>query len=147
MPCREDGVARWSLAIALGSALLACGPSEGPAPIAFDRTPCAHCGMLISDPRFAAQLRTEAWDVLSFDDPGCLLRWRLEHPQPPAAVWYHHVHEDRWLRESETAFVPVPDSPMGFEIGAVAAGSPGSFDAAEAYERVKRAQSRAGARR
>ncbi len=137
---------RWTLAIALGLALLACRPADGPAPIAFDRTPCAHCGMLVGDPRFAAQLQTAEGEVLAFDDPGCLLRWREEHPEAVTAVWFHHVHEDRWLRESEVAFVAVPDSPMGFEIGAESAGSPGAFDLAEAYERVERAQSRAGAR-
>lgn len=135
------------LALLLGISLLACGPSDdGPAPIAFDRTPCAHCGMLVGDPRFAAQLRTPEGDVLAFDDPGCLLRWRLEHPDASGAAWYHDVHEDRWLRESEAAFVSVPDSPMGFEIGAVPANSPGAFGLAEASERVQRAESRAGAR-
>lgn len=138
--------ARRTLAIALAVVWMACSPADGPAPIAFDRTPCAHCGMLVGDPRFAAQIQTVEGDVLAFDDPGCLLLWRAAHSDMPAAVWYHHLHEERWLRESEVAFVGVPDSPMGFALGAVSAGPAGAFDLEEAYERVKRVQSGAGAR-
>ena len=64
------GLAR---AFLVGALLAACGRSSQPAPIAFDREPCAHCRMLISDPAFAAQLENADGEVASFDDPGCLL--------------------------------------------------------------------------
>src|SRR5687767_12168626 len=97
-------------------ALLACAPPDGPVPVAFDRTPCTHCRMLVSDPRFAAQIQTEDGEVLDFDDPGCLLQWRSEHRTALRAVWFHHLHEDRWLAEARTAFLAVEESPMGFRL-------------------------------
>src|SRR5690606_8718548 len=88
---------RLAPALVAGALLLAaCGPPEGPQPIAWDREPCAHCRMLISDPAFAAQLHRSDGTVESFDDPGCLLA-RLAAPGAPvAALWFHHVREERW---------------------------------------------------
>jgi len=65
-------VARPGLAAALGAvlALAACRPPEGPQPIVYDREPCAHCRMLISEPRFAAQLEREEGEERSLDHPG-----------------------------------------------------------------------------
>jgi copper chaperone NosL len=132
---RDVRIALLVLVLALGAA---CGRSEGPVPVVFDRTPCAHCGMLVSDPRFAAQLHTADGEVLDFDDPGCLFAWRAAHPGEPHGVWYHHVREDRWLGEAEVAFIAVDESPMGFGIGAVELGAAGAFGRAEAQERVQR---------
>jgi hypothetical protein len=97
--------------------------------------------MLISDPSFAAQLQTESGDVLDFDDPGCLLRYRQEHAPRVRAVWYHHQHEDRWLPESATAFQPMARTPMGWGLGAVDAGTAGALplDLADALVRQRAA--------
>jgi copper chaperone NosL len=132
-------------ALALAAALAACGGPLAPEPIAFDREPCRHCRMLISDPAFAAQLRTEAGETLAFDDPGCLIRYRQEHAPAVRAAWFHHLSEDRWIPESEVAFVPVPATPMDFGLGAVEAGTPGSISlgAAEAHVRERAAAGRA----
>jgi hypothetical protein len=81
--------------LALG--LAACGPASGPQPIVYDREPCAHCRMLISEPRFAAQLETQDGEIRSFDDPGCLLADLAAHAGGFRALWFHHVREDRWL--------------------------------------------------
>ena len=90
---------------ALGVALLAaCGRASQPAPIAFDREPCAHCRMLTSDPAWAAQLESADGEVASFDDPGCLLAALDAHPNP-RALWFHHLREERWLAGDEVGFV------------------------------------------
>lgn len=120
--------------LALAAALAACGPPDGPQPIVWDREPCAHCRMLISDPAFAAQLHLDDGTVESFDDPGCLFA-RVAARQPRVhALWFHHVREDRWLRGDAVAFERVAPTPMDFGLGAVDAGTPGAlpFEAARA---------------
>ena len=131
-------------ALAAWLASASCQPAEGPAPIAYDREPCAHCGMLISDPAFSAQLQLESEDPLGFDDPGCLLRYRAERKPRWRAAWYHHVREPRWIAEPEVAFDRFERTPMGYGIGAVDRDSPGSMTLDEA-ERHVRAKHREGA--
>lgn len=130
--------ARRSLAAALGAwlALAACRPAEGPQPIVYDREPCTYCRMLISEPRFAAQLVAQDGSVSSFDDPGCLLAYLEERQPSVGALWFHHDREERWLSEAQVAFEEVPHTPMGYGLGAVEAGSPGALGLAEARARV-----------
>lgn len=117
-------------------ALAACGPAAGPQPIAWDREPCAHCRMLIGEPRFAAQLTTVDGDVRSFDDPGCLLAALASGDPRVRALWFHHVREDRWLDAAHVAFEEGARTPMGYGLGAVDAGPPGALSLDEARARV-----------
>lgn len=117
---------------------VACRGGDGPEPIAFDRAACAHCRMLISDPAFAAQLQTAEGETLDFDDPGCLLRYRLERAPRVRAVWFHHLREDRWLSGASAGFVAAEPTPMGWGLGVVDAGQPGAFDLAWAEDLVRR---------
>jgi copper chaperone NosL len=114
-------------AILLLAALGACGRSEGPHPIAWDREACTHCHMLIGDPAFAAQLETADGETPAFDDPGCLLAYLAERRPRVSAMFFHHLREDRWIPGDRVAFVQVARSPMGYGLGAVDAGTPGSF--------------------
>ena len=60
----------------LGAALLvtaACGVKAGGLPeIEVDRTACSHCGMLISEPLYAAAYQAPGAAARVFDDIGCL---------------------------------------------------------------------------
>lgn len=123
------------LAALLG--LSACPPTSGPQPIVYDREPCAHCRMLISDPSFSAQLEAADGTVASFDDPGCLFAFLDAQEEPPRALWFHHVREDRWLAGEQAAFEPADRTPMGFGLGAVDAGTPGAISLAEAQQQVE----------
>ena len=134
MNARRYGIVCLALALV---AVAACRRAEGPEPIAFDRASCAHCRMLISDPAFAAQLQTEDGEVFDFDDPGCLMRFREEHASRVRAVWFHHLREDRWLREAVAGFVPIQPTPMGYGFGAVDASEPGALTPAQAAEQVR----------
>jgi copper chaperone NosL len=127
------------LALAAGTAALLAvaalrlaAPPSGPAAVAWDRTACAHCRMLLSEPRFAAQLVTQHGETLFFDDPGCLVRWRTEHPGEASAAWFHDSRSERWLAEAETRFVPGEVTPMAYGYAAVprSAELPGALDAA-----------------
>jgi len=113
----------------------ACRPAPGPDPIVYDREACAHCRMLISEPRFAAQ-RKDASGTASFDDPGCLLASLEGRPAPAGGLWFHHVREERWIPGDRVAFEPVPKTPMGYGLGAVDAGTAGALSLETARERV-----------
>jgi copper chaperone NosL len=112
---------------------------DRPQPIAWDHEACAQCKMLIGEAGFAAQIVDEDGRAFDFDDPGCLLAYLATHTVRSHRVWFHDLTGDRWLGAGEVGFVEVPRSPMGYGLGAVAAGVPGalSYDAAAA--RVRRA--------
>jgi hypothetical protein len=76
--------------------------------------------MLLSDPAFAAQLHSASGEVLFFDDPGCLLLYRADAPDPPARAWFHDSKSERWLSDAEVGFVPADETPMGHGLAAVA---------------------------
>ena len=124
------------LALALAVGIAACVPGGAPRPIAYDREACAHCGMLISEPRFAAQLETADGEIRSFDDPGCLLAELASGLPDARGLWFHHAREERWLDASQVAFEPREPTPMGFGLAAVDAGTPGALSLAEARARV-----------
>jgi hypothetical protein len=110
---------------------------EGPRPVAWGEAVCAHCRMLVSDPRYAAQIVTADGEVLNFDDPGCLLR-HLDDTRPhDASVYFHHSREDRWLKAPAVAFARGDDTPMGFGLRAVDPGSAGAIDYAAAARAVR----------
>ena len=92
--------------------------------------------MLISEPRFAAQLETQDGEIQSFDDPGCLLAALATRSPSVRALWFHHVREDRWLDAAHVAFEETERTPMGYGLGAVDAGTPGALSLDEARARV-----------
>ena len=126
----------------LGLALLLYTRGEygplGPEAVPYDQVPCARCRMLVSEPRFAAQLRLEEGGVRFFDDPGCLLLWRHEHPEDRGRAFFHHHREEAWIGEEEVAFVAVLEpTPMGYGLGAVRRGeSEEALLPAEAFARL-----------
>lgn len=130
---RSASLAVAALAALAAVALRLAAPSEGPAPVAWDRVACAHCRMLVSDPRFAAQLRLEDGELLYFDDPGCLLLGRAAESRRVVAAWFHDSSSERWLPEAEAAFVSGASTPMGYGYAVVPkGGAPGALDAAAA---------------
>lgn len=101
---------------------------DGPVEVVWDSEVCTHCKMHVGDPRFAAQLQTEDGRVLNFDDPGCLFEYLSRNPTSRHALFFREHDGDYWLAESEAEFVSVPDSPMGYQIGAVRNGTEGGHD-------------------
>jgi copper chaperone NosL len=60
---------------------VACGVrAYGPPEILVDRTACSHCGMLVSEPAYAAAYRAPGADPRAFDDIGCLLEAAQKEP-------------------------------------------------------------------
>lgn len=115
----------------------AVAPPSGPVEPAWDRVACARCHMLVSDPAFAAQLHLPSGEVLFFDDPGCLLLERAEHPERTGPAWFHDSAGERWLAEGEARFVDGARTPMGHGFAAVGAGSAGALDATAALAALR----------
>ena len=64
------------------AASVACGTrADGPPEIHVDRTACSHCGMLISEPVYAAAYRAPDSDPRVFDDIRCLLEAARKEPR------------------------------------------------------------------
>ena len=102
----------------LGVAMLlatSCGvTADGPPVIVADRTACSHCGMLISEPIFAAGYQVGEGEKKVFDDLGCL-RAAARAEQAALRIWVHDVTSGDWIDGDTATFVSSPDirTPMG----------------------------------
>ncbi len=126
--------------VALAPALLAaCGrePEHGPVDIKWDRDTDARCGMVISDRRFAAQIRDPAGKVWKFDDIGCAVFWLARQPfDEKTAGLEYWVADQRtlaWLDARQAHYLAGSKSPMGYHFAAHAAAGEGSLP----YEEMK----------
>ncbi len=114
--------------------LAACGEKgswpEGMAEIKWDRDTCVRCNMVISDPRFAAQLRGgDKNTAFKFDDIGCLVFWlrdkATQHPwmaEPATRLWVADSTDMRgatWLDAHRAHYLGGRLSPMGYNFAAV----------------------------
>lgn len=119
--------------------LIACNDEHTGAPeLVYDRLACAHCGMVVSEPRFAAQLVTADDEVLAFDDPACLVRYITEKAPSLKNTWFRDStsREDRWVSMSEVGFVAAAGAPMNGGWAAVPVGTPGAVSFGEMSSRV-----------
>lgn len=98
-------IAAVGLVTAVAAGAACAGGVDGPPVIEVDRSACAHCGMLISEPRFAAAYQTGS-DARLFDDIGCLL------DSAPRGVdrsrtrfWFHDVNTAGWIDGQAAVFV------------------------------------------
>ncbi|MBI3304513.1 MAG: nitrous oxide reductase accessory protein NosL [Deltaproteobacteria bacterium] len=111
---------RWEagpLCYLLGLLVAGCQVSRADQPpqIRYGEEPCAFCGMLISEERFAAALTTSTGETKTFDDIGCLLHDLTKWDQSTLHVWVHDYGSGRWLKAQRAVFVrsrEVP-TPMG----------------------------------
>lgn len=99
--------------------LLACSSGArplSPPTIAVGHDVCTACGMIISEPRFAAAIVSEQSSPLVFDDLGEAVSWLRERPVPGTSVLFVHDYPTRkWHRAADCTFVRVPGlaTPMG----------------------------------
>jgi copper chaperone NosL len=110
----------------LATALLlvaACGQADGPPEIAYGRDICDRCGMIISEPRWAAAYRLPDGAEYKWDDVGALLvdaqqRGELEG----ATVWVHDFESEVWLDAPTATYVvgAALVSPMAYGVAAFA---------------------------
>lgn len=134
----------------LAAALSACGKSgawpEGMAEIKWDRDTCARCGMVISDRRFAAEMRGGEKDIaFKFDDIGCAAFWmrdkQKDYPWMTDAatrIWVADASStgDKWLEARKAHYAGGKMSPMGYNYGARSSAEAGALDFEEMRQHV-----------
>jgi len=102
----------------------------GMQPIKWDRDTCVRCNMVISDPRFAAEMRGGEKDVVfKFDDIGCLVFWLRDkaalHPwmaEASTRLWVADSTDmsgTTWLDPHAAHYLGGRLSPMGYNFAAV----------------------------
>ena len=107
-----------------------CMPQdEGPEEIRWGRETCAICGMIISDPRFGAEVRGGPERALAkFDDIGDAVHWLAMQDwaeAPETEIWVRDYETgSRWLDARASRYVGGVVSPMDYGFGAVEASGP-----------------------
>ena len=128
--------------VIVGAGLPGCskasGWPEGMAEIKWDRDTCARCSMVISDRRFAAELRGgDKATVFKFDDVGCAVFWMRDktkdYPwlaEPATRFWVADAtgKGDKWLEARQAHYGSGAMSPMGYNFSARAYAEAGSLD-------------------
>lgn len=94
-------------------------------PLAYDHVACDNCAMLVSDPRFAAQLVTRDGERYEFDDPACWFGFVADKHPSIGNAWFRDgtAPDEVWLSWQQVAFVPTPGAPMDGGFMAVPIGS------------------------
>ena len=104
------------LVFALSVWVAACATrADGPPEIVIDRTACSQCGMLVSEPTYAAAVRTADGAERVFDDIGCLLNAVPARSAAGARFWFHDTVSGGWIDGSAAVFVRSDSlhTPMG----------------------------------
>ena len=133
------------------SLLVACGKevTTGPVDVRWDREVCARCAMALSDHKFAAEVRGGRPDkkakVYKFDDIGCAVIW-LDKQQwkdaPRTEIWVKDHTNDAWLDARKAWYVPLPNSPMDYGLGAQQNKVAGALDFAQAKKHIYEVEQR-----
>jgi copper chaperone NosL len=90
--------------------------SDAPNEPVWNKQACSSCAMLISEPKFAAQLVTTAGDHHFFDDVGCMAAFMARKKDAPKQAWVR-APEGNWVTVDHARFSKGAKTPMdyGFE--------------------------------
>ena len=113
----------------MASQLAGCGGGGGgggPEAVRWGRENCAFCGMIIDDPRFAAEIRDPAGKLSKFDDIGCAITFLSRAgltDNPAAAFWVSNsdAKQVAWMDGRTAWYLAGRKSPMAYDFGAVPA--------------------------
>jgi nitrous oxide reductase accessory protein NosL len=116
-------------AIAAGLLLGACDSGSGPVDFKLGRDVCEMCGMIISDPRFLAEVRLADGKIHKFDDVGDAVNWLSSGCHGLGDIkefWViDSVKGKTWL-DARKAFYRRAETPMNYGFAAVATQAPDS---------------------
>jgi len=115
---------RTVLAMLAVTPVVGCKPqTEGPEDIRWSRETCEICGMIISDPRYATEIRGGADSKLvKFDDIGDAVHWLniQDWKDTPKEFWVMDSNPGAdWLDARISYFHPDTMSPMDYGFAAV----------------------------
>jgi nitrous oxide reductase accessory protein NosL len=127
------------LALLVLAMLAGCSgdPGTGPASVTWDRDICERCRMVLSDRRFAAQIRVPAEQegkrskVYYFDDIGCAVLWLDQQPfrdRPGVEIWVTDHRNGEWIDARTAHYVRVKNTPMEYGLGAQRVSADGALD-------------------
>lgn len=137
VPAKRIVISLVALAAALLSVLVLAGcsdePATGPVQIHYGRDTCDLCRMIISDPRFAAQIRGgPGHKAYKFDDIGDALIYlgrQTWKDDADVEFWVMDVEKGKsWLDARKAHYMSGMQSPMAHGFGAYADPRPGSID-------------------
>jgi hypothetical protein len=116
------GGARLIVAVLSVAALAGCTRTDQPEDPVWGKQPCEHCHMVVSDPRFAAQLVTRAGDRVHFDDVGCMAKYLIDREPEVAHLWVKSA-SGLWTDALKMHYSAGHQTPMGYGFVADAAGT------------------------
>ncbi len=115
-------------------------PASGPVDIKWDRDVDPRCGMVISDRRFAAQIRAPGGKVAKFDDIGCAVFWLAQQPfdeqTPQLEYWVADYRSGAWIDARRAHYLAGKKSPMGYHFAALAVAEEGTIAYPEMKARI-----------
>ncbi|WP_417840242.1 nitrous oxide reductase accessory protein NosL [Terasakiella sp.] len=133
---------KWLCLFLLPFLLLACNEEKtGPVDVHYDRDMCERCRMIISEPKFVAQVRggpnKQVW---KFDDIGDAVTWLNDKPwagDKETEIWVmDYTSGTQWMDARSAYFVPGYLSPMAYGFAAFKAERPMSVDFKTMLEKV-----------
>jgi copper chaperone NosL len=94
---------------------VACEPSaDTPVDPVWGKQACAHCGMIVGERRYAAELTRADGARAFFDDDGCMVAFLREEQATPRRLWVHDADSERWLEASSARYEEAGRTPMDF---------------------------------
>lgn len=125
---------RWFLLGVAGIGLAGCSEAKtGTEEIHFGRDTCTKCGMMISDPHYAAEIRGgDARALKKFDDPGCAVTWLAQQPwakDSATEVWMMNSSDGTtWLKAADAWYMAGAMTPMNYGFAALSEQSAGALN-------------------
>lgn len=115
--------------------------TEGTEEIHYGREPCAMCGMIISDPHFASEIRGGAKaELVKFDDVGDAVNWlkvKNWSDDDLMEFWVMDSNDGKtWLDARKAFYMTGAMSPMNYGFAAVAVAQDGAISFAEMQKRA-----------
>lgn len=115
--------------------------TEGTEEIHYGREPCAMCGMIISDPHFASEIRGGPQSALAkFDDVGDAVNWLAMSKWTEVETrefWVMNSEDGQTWLDARTAFyLTGTPSPMGYGFSAVSTARAGALSFAEMQKKA-----------
>jgi copper chaperone NosL len=132
--------------------LSACSadPGTGPAEVKWDRSACERCRMVLSDRRFAVQVRylpkgKRHSQVIQFDDIGCATLWLQDKSWKDdlqTQIWVADHRNGNWINARTASYIKDKLTPMEYGLGAQSDPAPNALDFEQAKAHILEVEKR-----